>query len=85
MSEVTAEMIERRESDAERSAHRRRVASKMREARESLTSSGSGQRTFDIELLRMFAERRRGATPALAVLALAAAAMATSPMFSIDE
>ncbi len=77
MSEVTAEMIERRESDAERSAHRRRVASKMREARESLTSSGSGQRTFDIELLRMFAERRRGATPALAVLALAAVAMAT--------
>ena len=78
MSEVTAEMIERgRESDAELSAHRRRVASKMKEAREKLTSSGSGQRTFDVELLRIFAERRRGATPALAILALAAAAMAT--------
>ena len=78
MSEVTAEMIERgRETDADRSAHRRRVASKMREARERLTSSGSGQRTFDVELLRMFAERRRGATPALVILALAAAAMAT--------
>ena len=78
MNEVTAEMIERgRGTEAERSAHRRRVASKLREARERLTSSGSGQRTFDIELLRMFAERRRGATPALAVLALAAAGMAT--------
>ena len=77
MSEVTAEMLERgRGSDDERSAHRRRVASKMREARERLTSSGSGQSTFDLELLRMFAESRRGATPALAVLALAAAAMA---------
>ena len=78
MSEVTAEMIERgRGSDAERSARRRRVASKLREAREKLTSSGSGQRAFDIELLRMFAESRRGATLVLAVLALAAAAMAT--------
>ncbi len=77
MSEVTAEMIERggRNPDASRSDHRRRVASKLREAREKLTSSGSGQRTFDVELMRIFAESRRGATPATSLLAMSAAAV----------
>ena len=76
MNEVTAEMIERgRQADAERSAQRRRIASRMKEAREKLTSSGSGQRTFDVELLRLFAERRRGATLVLVVLALAAGSL----------
>ncbi len=78
MSEVTAEMIERgRGTDAERSAQRRRVASQMKQARERLTSSGSGHRTFDVELLRMFAERRHSATPVLAVLGLVTAGLAT--------
>ena len=78
MDEVTAEIIERgRQADADRSAQRRRIASQMKTAREKLTSSGSGQRTFDIELLRVFAERRRGATLVLIVLALAAGGLAS--------
>ncbi len=78
MHEVTAEMIERgRAGDPAASAHRRRLAARIREAREKLTSSGSGQRTFDVELLRMFAERQRGATPPMAVLALVVAGVAT--------
>ena len=76
MKKVTADMVERgRDLDAERSAQRRRMASQIKDAREKLTSSGSGQRTFDIELLRIYAERRRGASLALAVLALGTAAL----------
>ncbi len=78
MSEVTVEMIERgRGPDSERSAQRRRIASKMKEAREKLTSSGSGYRTFDIELLRVFAERRQSATVVMALLGLVTASLAT--------
>ena len=70
MDEVTAEMIERgRGSDDDRSVQRRRTASKLREAREKLTSSGSGNHAFDVELLRLYASGRRGATLAQVVLA----------------
>jgi two-component system cell cycle sensor histidine kinase PleC len=76
MAEVTAEMIERgRIGDPTAAAQRRRLASRMRQAREKLTSSGSGQRTFDLELLRIFAERHRAASPVMLGLAFGAAAV----------
>ena len=78
MSEVTAEMIERgRRPDSAEVARRRRVAHDVRETRERLTSSGSGHRTFDIELLRVYCESRRSATFAQLVLSLTIASMAT--------
>lgn len=72
MSEVTAEMIERgRAGDPRVAAERRRLSRKVREAREKLTSSGSGHRTFDVELLRLYATRRRGASIGLFCVSLA--------------
>jgi two-component system, cell cycle sensor histidine kinase PleC len=77
MFEVTAEMIARgRGADPRTVAERRRVALHVREAREKLTSSGTGHRAFDLELLRIYAERRRGALPGLALLAVALAFVA---------
>ncbi len=77
MTEVTAEMIERgRGGDPRLVLERRRLAMKVREAREKLTSSGSGHRTFDVELLRLYAERRKGSALGLAALGLAVAMMA---------
>ena len=77
MSEVTAEMIERgRGVDPKVTAQKRRIASKVRETREKLTSSGTGHRAFDIELLRIFARSRKGAAPAMVGLALVVALMA---------
>ena len=74
MVEVTAEMIERgRGADPRAVAERRRAALHVREAREKLTSTGSGFRAFDLELLRLYAERRRAAIPGQALLALALA------------
>ncbi len=72
MTEVTAEMIERgRGADPRVAAERRSIALKVREAREKLTSSGSGHRAFDIALLRLYAERRRAAAPGFAWLGVA--------------
>ncbi len=77
MTEVTAEMIERgRGGDPRLVLERRRLAMKVREAREKLTSSGSGHRTFDVELLRLYAERRKGSALGLAALGLAVAMVA---------
>ena len=74
MNEVTAEMIERgRGSDLDSSLQRRRTATKMREARERLTTSGFGRHAFDLELLKLFAGGRRGATIAAGLLAVATA------------
>jgi two-component system cell cycle sensor histidine kinase PleC len=84
MSEVTAEMIVRgRGADPESVAHRRRLAFKVREAREKLTSSGTGHRVFDVELLHLFAEARRNSAVPIAILTFVVAAMAsvwTAPM-----
>ena len=75
MSEVTAEMIERgRGPDPRTATHRRALAFKVRETREKLTSSGTGHRIFDVELLRLYAQSQIGAAPALIMLALAIAA-----------
>src|SRR5665213_3608813 len=77
MSEVTAEMIERgRGVDPKIAAQKRRIASKVRETREKLTSSGTGLRAFDIELLRIFAQARKSAAPAMVGLALVVGLMA---------
>ncbi|MGA7385139.1 MAG: HAMP domain-containing sensor histidine kinase [Methylocella sp.] len=79
MTDVTAEMIERGCADDPAAATRRGcLAAEVREGREKLTSSASGQCGFDIELLRLFAKGRRSSGPAMAVLrAVAAAAAAT--------
>ena len=77
MFEVTAEMIERgRGGDPRIAAERRRVSQKVREAREKLTSTGSGHRAFDIELLRLYAERRKAVAPGVLVVGLALAVIA---------
>ena len=86
MNEVTAEMIERhRDGDPAAAAQRRRAASRMRQAREKLTSSGSGQRTFDVELLRIFAERHRsgGLVTGLAALACCAVSLLWVPPIAL--
>ena len=75
MSEVTAEMIERGHGpDPRTTARRRKLSFKVRETREKLTSSGSGSRVFDVELLRLYAHGLIGSLPALIMLALAIAA-----------
>ena len=59
MSEVTAEMIERgRGLDPETAAERRRRAARVRQARERLTTSDTGDRSCDVELLLTYAEAR---------------------------
>ncbi|MBV8848861.1 MAG: HAMP domain-containing histidine kinase [Methylobacteriaceae bacterium] len=70
MSEVTAEMIARgRGADPDSAAQRRRLAFRVREVREKLTSSGTGQRAFDVELLHLFALARRSvAVPTLGLV-----------------
>jgi two-component system, cell cycle sensor histidine kinase PleC len=50
-------------------SQRRRMNSRVREAREKLTSTGSGSRTFDIELMREFAESRVSSIPLMLVIA----------------
>jgi two-component system, cell cycle sensor histidine kinase PleC len=60
MGQITAEMIENgRGPTPALSAQRRRNQQHMRAARERLTSAGTGQRTFDLELLRLFARNQR--------------------------
>ena len=77
MSEVTAEMIEHgRTAVRSLDADRRRMAVEVREVRERLTSSGSGYRAFDVELLRLYAQRRKASIPGLAALNVALAAVA---------
>ena len=83
MIEVTAEMIERgRGADPRIVADRRRAALQIREAREKLTSASSGHRAYDLELLRLYAVRRKAALPGLIILgaALAFAALRWVPV-----
>ena len=78
MSEITAEMIERGRGTApEASARRRQMASQMRLARERLTSTGTGHRVFDLELLRFYAQSQISAAPAMLLLAFGIAGLAT--------
>jgi two-component system cell cycle sensor histidine kinase PleC len=79
MTEVTAEMIERgRGMDPKSAAERRRLAARVREAREKLTSTGSGHRAFDVEILQLFARGKQHATFSFMILAIVAAIVAAT-------
>jgi two-component system cell cycle sensor histidine kinase PleC len=79
MTEVTAEMIERgRGADPKVAAERRRLAIKVREAREKLTSTETGHRAFDVELLERFAEGRISSVATMAAFTMAIASIATA-------
>jgi two-component system, cell cycle sensor histidine kinase PleC len=74
MTEVTAEMIERgRGHDPQAASRRRRLASQMRAARERLTTSDTGLRGADVELLRAYAAMRVNAVVGASALILLAA------------
>ena len=78
MSEITAEMIERgRGADRRPSSERRRLAYKVQEAREKLTSGGAGHGAFEGELLRIFAESRMNSAPWALLIAIAIAGVST--------
>jgi two-component system cell cycle sensor histidine kinase PleC len=70
MSEVTAEMIERgRGLDPQTATQKRRLGARVRQARERLTTSDTGHRGTDLELLRAYADTRVGsAVSAVALL-----------------
>ncbi len=79
MTEVTAEMIERgRGTDPKVAAERRRLAVKVREAREKLTSTETGHRAFDLQLLQLFAEGRKSSGLVMSAFILAVAAITTT-------
>ncbi|HEY1736914.1 MAG TPA: HAMP domain-containing sensor histidine kinase [Methylovirgula sp.] len=79
MTEVTADIVERgRGHDTRTAGERRRTAARVREAREKLTSAGSGHRAFDVELLQLFAQGKKQATFSFIVLVIVAAAVATA-------
>ncbi len=78
MSEVTAEMIEKGRKQKTRAVQNRRgLTNQIRNTREKLTSSGSGLRGLDVELLRQYALTRKTAAPATMGLALVVAVVAT--------
>ncbi len=69
MSEVTAEMIERgRGLDPQTATQKRRLGARVRQARERLTTSDTGHRGADLELLRAYAQTRMNS--AIAAVAL---------------
>ncbi|MDB5591905.1 MAG: histidine kinase [Enterovirga sp.] len=78
MGELTAQMVERgRDAVSATAVQRRRLAQDMRAAREKLTSSSGLERTFDYELVRIFAENHGGSTLVVSALAVVIAAVAT--------
>src|SRR3974390_2480977 len=78
MSQITAEMIERgRGADRRQLSERRRLAHKVREAREKLTSGGAGHGAFEGDLLRIFAESRVSSAPWALLIAFAIAGVST--------
>ena len=78
MSQITAEMIERgRGANSRPSTERRRLATKVREAREKLTTGGAGHGAFEGELLRIYAENRISSALWAVLIALAIAAVST--------
>ena len=78
MSELTAQMVQRgRGAASEGFAERRRLGKEIRAAREKLTSSSGLERTFEFELIRLFAQYHVGSAVLLFVLAAAVAAVAT--------
>ena len=74
MSEVTAHMIEQDRVAGPAALARKRVAQRFGEACGLLTSS-TGNRAFDLELLRTFAQSRMTSVPALALVGLVVSIM----------
>jgi two-component system cell cycle sensor histidine kinase PleC len=71
MSEVTAEMIENgRARDPASAIRRRRMTAKMRQAREKLTTAND-RSPYAPDLLRLFAQSHKSATPVMCLLVLA--------------
>lgn len=71
MTEITAEMIERgRGLDPQVATQKRRLGARVREARERLTTSDTGHRGADLELLRAYAEARMNASLSAVALIL---------------
>ncbi len=69
MSEVTAEMIERgRGTDPRSAALRRKRGATVQQARERLTTSDTGHRGCDLELLRAYASTRLDSVPSATTL-----------------
>ena len=78
MSEITAEMIERgRGADRRSVAERRRLAQRVQNAREKLTSGGEGHGAFERDLLHLFAESRAASAPWALLIAFAIAGVST--------
>ncbi len=78
MDDLTAQMVERgRRVPSVDLAQRRRLAQDMRTAREKLTSSSGLERTFEYQLIRIFAEYHQGSSLLLLALAAAIAAVST--------
>ena len=78
MAELTAQMVERGRNPASEDAGRRRqVAKEIRSAREKLTSSTGLERTYEYELVRLFAQYNSGIPILLFALAAAIAAVTT--------
>ncbi len=76
MSEVTAEMIARGRGNVPKlSNERRRLAYKVREAREKLTSGGEGHGAFETDLVRIYAENRFNGTLRSILLVLVVAGL----------
>ena len=72
MSEVTAEMIENgRARDPASASRRRKMTVKMRQAREKLTTANDRANIYAPDLLRLFAQSHRSATPVMCLLILA--------------
>src|SRR5579863_4883628 len=77
MSEVTAEMIENgRVRDPASAIRRRKMTVKMREAREKLTTASDRSAAYAPDLLRLFAQSNKSATPFMCLLILAIAVTA---------
>jgi two-component system, cell cycle sensor histidine kinase PleC len=74
MSEVTAEMIENgRVRDPASATRRRKMTVKMRAAREKLTTASDRSLIYAPDLLRLFAQSNKSATPFMTLLVMAIA------------
>ena len=74
MSEVTAHMIEQDRVAGSAAFARKRIAQRLGEAC-GLCASSAGNRVFDLELLRAFAQSRMTSAPALALVGLVVSIM----------
>jgi two-component system cell cycle sensor histidine kinase PleC len=76
MREVTAEMIERgRGLDPQTAMQKRRLGARVRQARERLTTSDTGHRGTDLQLLRAYAETRVNSAVSATALILTMSAL----------